>query len=99
MNDQQKDEVVQGFQKGEIRVFVGSILAAGMGLTLTAADTCIILEPSYVPADNIQAEDRLHRIGAFSPVLIQYIAVAKTLDVRILDLVTQKMRMIDELFG
>lgn len=99
MNDRQKDDVVQRFQTGDIRVFVGSILAAGVGLTLTAADTCIILEPSYVPAENIQAEDRLHRIGATSPVLVQYIALSNTLDVRILDLVTQKMRMIDELFG
>jgi SNF2 family DNA or RNA helicase len=99
MNDRQKNDVVEDFQKGDLRVFVGSIMAAGVGLTLTAADTCMILEPSYVPAENVQAEDRLHRIGAVNPVLVQYIALANTLDVRILDLVTQKMRMIDELFG
>jgi len=99
MNDKQKNQVVQEFQHGQVRVFVGSIIAAGVGLTLTAADTCIILEPSYVPAENLQAEDRLHRIGAVNPVLAQYVALANTLDVRILELVTQKMRMIDELFG
>jgi len=99
MNDKQKNTVLQEFQNGPLRVFVGSIIAAGVGLTLTAADTAIILEPSYVPAENIQAEDRLHRIGAVNSVLIQYIALSNTLDVRILELVTQKMRMIDELFG
>lgn len=99
MNDTQKNAVVQEFQNGSLRVFVGSLVAAGVGLTLTAADTAIVIEPSYVPAENVQAEDRLHRITATNPVLIQYIALANTLDTRILELVTQKMRMIDELFG
>ena len=99
MNDSQKDAVVKHFQHGDLQVFVGSIMAAGVGLTLTAADTAIIMEPSYVPAENIQAEDRLHRIGAKNPVLIQYITVANSLDHRIMSLVVDKMRMIEELFG
>jgi len=99
MSDEQKNIVVQNFQHGKTRVFVGSIVAAGVGLTLTAADTAIILEPSYVPAENVQAEDRLHRIGAHRPVLIQYITLANSLDHRILTLVVEKMRMIEELFG
>ena len=99
MNDKQKNNVVQEFQNGILRVFVGSIISAGVGLTLTAADTALILEPSYVPAENMQAEDRLHRIGSVNSVLIQYISLANTLDTRILELVTQKMRMLDELFG
>lgn len=99
MNDVSKNRVVQNFQNGETRVFVGSLIAAGVGLTLTAADTTIILEPSYVPAENIQAEDRTHRIGATSPVLIQYITLANSLDHRILSLVVDKMRMVEELFG
>lgn len=99
MSDTQKNRVVQDFQHGDLRVFVGSIIAAGVGLTLTAADTAIIMEPSYVPAENIQAEDRLHRIGATDPVLIQYITLAGSLDQRILSLVVDKMRMIEELFG
>ncbi len=98
MDDQQKDKVVQDFQHGDVRVFVGSIISAGVGLTLTAADTALVIEPSYVPAENVQAEDRLHRIGAKGSVLIQYVAVSDTLDVRILELVIQKMRMFDELF-
>jgi SNF2 family DNA or RNA helicase len=99
MNDEQKNNVVQSFQHGETRVFVGSIVAAGVGLTLTVADTAIILEPSYVPAENVQAEDRLHRIGAQRPVLIQYITLANSLDHRILTLVVEKMKMVEELFG
>lgn len=96
MNDTAKHEVVRSFQDGDLQVFVGSIMAAGVGLTLTAADTCMILEPSYVPAENTQAEDRLHRIGATKPVLIQYIAAANTLDARVLSLVVDKMEMISK---
>jgi len=94
MNDTQKNDVVEDFQTGDLQVFVGSIMAAGVGLTLTAADTALIVEPSYVPAENTQAEDRIHRIGATRPVLIQYIVVGNTLDTRIMDLVINKMEMI-----
>jgi len=94
MNDTKKNDVVEAFQTGDLQIFVGSIMAAGVGLTLTAASTAMIVEPSYVPAENTQAEDRIHRIGALHPVLIQYIVVGNTLDSRIMDLVINKMEMI-----
>lgn len=99
MNDQEKNSVVEDFQKGDLRVFVGSIIAAGVGLTLTQADTCMIVEASYVPAENVQAEDRIHRIGAVNPVLIQYLVFAGSLDSRILSAVVDKMDMINEITG
>jgi len=99
MNDAQKNEVVENFQNGDTQVFAGSIASAGVGLTLTAASTSIILEPSYVPAENIQAEDRIHRIGATSNVLIQYIALANSMDSRILGIVVDKMEMIKEVMS
>lgn len=99
MNDTQKNQVVTNFMTGDTQVFVGSIVAAGVGLTLTSADTCIILEPSYVPAENIQAEDRIHRIGAQKPVLIQYITLANSLDSRIMDIIIDKMGMIQQVMS
>ena len=99
MSDADKNNVVNDFMKGDLQVFVGSIIAAGVGLTLTAADTCIIIEPSYVPAENIQAEDRIHRIGAQKPVLIQYITLDKTLDSRIMSILVSKMQMIEQVMS
>jgi SNF2 family DNA or RNA helicase len=99
MSDAVKNNVVNDFMKGDLQVFVGSIIAAGVGLTLTAADTCLIIEPSYVPAENIQAEDRIHRIGAQKPVLIQYVTLDKTLDSRIMSIIVSKMQMIEQLMS
>lgn len=99
MNDVEKNVVVEEFQNGDLQVFIGSIMAAGVGLTLTAADTCLILEPSYVPAENIQAEDRLHRIGAQKPVLIQYLLLANSLDSRIMSFVVSKMDIISQILS
>lgn len=58
-----RKRVEESFQRGEIQVFIGGIRAAGEAITLTRSDTCIFLEPDWVPASMMQAEDRGHRIG------------------------------------
>jgi SWI/SNF-related matrix-associated actin-dependent regulator 1 of chromatin subfamily A len=58
------------------RVFLATIDVAGVGLTLTAASTEFFFDKKWTPAENEQAEDRCHRIGQESSVLI-YSCVAK----------------------
>ena len=62
-NAQQRQNTVENFQNGNIKIVVCNIIAAGVGLTLTASDTVIFNDFDWTPANHAQAEDRIHRIG------------------------------------
>ena len=73
--------LVQQFQTVDaVKVAVLSIKAAGMGLTLTAASTVVFGELSWTPGDIVQAEDRAHRIGQASSVLVQFLHAKNSVD-------------------
>lgn len=59
----QRQNTVDNFQNGNIKIVVCNIIAAGVGLTLTASDTVIFNDFDWTPANHAQAEDRIHRIG------------------------------------
>jgi len=58
-----RQPMVDKFQKGLSPVFVCTFGAGGVGLTLTAARTVILLDRPWTPGDAHQAEDRVRRIG------------------------------------
>jgi SNF2 family DNA or RNA helicase len=71
---------VDRFQKGDVRVFVGTLGAGGIGITLTRASTVCFLDRDWSPALNLQAEDRLHRIGQTNAVQVIDIVARNTVD-------------------
>ena len=75
-----RSEAIRAFQAGEARVFVGTIRAGGVGVTLTRSSTVVFLDRSWSPADNLQAEDRLHRIGQENAVQVIHIDANRTVD-------------------
>ena len=60
----QRQQMVDKFQNDEkIKLFVGQIEAAGVGLTLTKSHATCFIEFGKTPAQHLQAEDRVDRIG------------------------------------
>jgi SWI/SNF-related matrix-associated actin-dependent regulator 1 of chromatin subfamily A len=78
------------------RVFIGSIGAAGVGITLTAASHVIFCELDPVPGKMSQAEDRAHRIGQKNSVLVQHLVMDRTLCARMAKIVVRKQAIIKE---
>jgi len=78
------------------RLFIGSITAAGFGLTLTASAHVIFAELDWVPALLTQAEDRTHRIGQRDSVLVQHLVLQESLDARMVGTLLKKQRVIDK---
>lgn len=94
-SQEERAESVRRFQEDDsCRVFIGSIMAAGTGLTLTAASHVIFVEMDWQPGNMVQAEDRCHRIGQRDSVLVQYLVVDGTLDSKIAKLLVRKLGVI-----
>jgi len=76
-------------------LFIGSITAAGFGLTLTAASHVVFAELDWVPANMTQAEDRTHRIGQKDSVLVQHLVLEDSLDASMVRTLLKKQEVID----
>jgi SNF2 family DNA or RNA helicase len=88
--------LIERFQSDpEIRFFVASIKAMGVGVTLTAASRAIFVEADWTPAILRQAEGRLHRISQDRPVVSQFLVVPDSIDINIMRSVTSKMGVIE----
>lgn len=87
--------VVDQFQTdNHCRVFLGQITAAGVGITLTAADSLVFLEQSFSPGKNAQMRDRIYRIGQSRPVLIRYAVAPGSSDELVSRVLARKSDMV-----
>lgn len=77
------------------RVFLGSLTAAGVGLTLTAASHVVFAELDWVPGNISQAEDRAHRISQREMVLVQHLVLEGSLDATMAKRLIAKQAVID----
>ena len=96
----QRQEAVDMFQENDkITVFVGNLKAAGVGLTLTAAEAVIMNDLSFVPADHGQAEDRAFRYGQKKNVSVYYPLFENTIEGIIYDKLSAKKQIIGTVMG
>ena len=89
-----RQAMVDRFQAGKSRVFVSTIKAGGVGITLTAASDVILVDRPWTPGDAEQAEDRCNRIGQSIMVNCQWIQ-AGDIDVKVDEILIQKQERID----
>ena len=85
--DKAKDEFINNPEK---KVFIGNLIAAGVGLTLIVADLIVFNSFSWVPGDNEQAERRIIRIGQDKQCRIVYQIYNNTIFEKMLNTVIQK---------
>jgi SWI/SNF-related matrix-associated actin-dependent regulator of chromatin subfamily A-like protein 1 len=78
----ERQEIVNKFQKDKnIKGFVGTTKAGGVGLTLTAACTVLNFEYEWSPMDHDQAGGRVHRISQTRGVNVIYLVAKDTIEV------------------
>jgi SNF2 family DNA or RNA helicase len=88
---------VDEFQNNpSIKYFIGSIMAAGVGITLTASSNVVFAELDWVPGNITQAEDRCHRFGTIKNVLVQHLVLEGSLDSKMAKTLVQKQEVIDK---
>ncbi|HEY4110378.1 DEAD/DEAH box helicase [Puia sp.] len=91
-------ESVEEFQReGSARVFLISLKAGGVGLTLTAADYVYLVDPWWNPAVEQQAIDRSHRIGQVKKVFAYRMICKDTVEEKILQLQERKRSLAADL--
>ena len=95
-----RQHAVDQFQENDkIKVFVGNLKAAGVGITLTAGEACIMNDLSFVPSDHQQAEDRAYRYGQKNSVSVYYPIFENTIEGVIYDILSNKKNIIDTVMG
>jgi SWI/SNF-related matrix-associated actin-dependent regulator 1 of chromatin subfamily A len=95
-----RQKSVDDFQENDkIRVFVGNLKAAGVGITLTSAEAVIMNDLSFVPAEHAQAEDRSHRIGQKNSTSVYYPLFENTIEGAIYDILNRKKKIISTVMG
>ncbi|MEN0128309.1 MAG: DEAD/DEAH box helicase [Brevundimonas sp.] len=91
--------VIDDFRTGDNPVFLISLKAGGVGLTLTEADYVIVLDPWWNPAVEAQAVDRAHRIGQKKTVMVYRLVASGTIEEKVMALKASKSRLFDAIMG
>lgn len=91
-----RQAAVDDFQNDPtVKLFIGGIQAAGVGITLTASDRVVFAELDWVPGNVTQAEDRCHRIGQSKTVFVEHVVLEGSIDARMVSVLVEKQAVIE----
>lgn len=100
----QRDRQIREFQqegRGSSRpaVFVITMRAGSVGITLTAASHCFLMEPCLDPATEVQAAGRVHRLGQTKPVHVTKFVYSRSPEENVLalhrEIAAGRIRIVD----
>ncbi|WP_221584830.1 DEAD/DEAH box helicase [Microbacterium sp. G2-8] len=94
-----RERMIARFRSGDVPAFFISLKAGGVGLTLTEADYCILLDPWWNPAAETQAIDRTHRIGQDRPVMVYRLIAEGTIEQKVMQLQDRKRKLFEDVLG
>ena len=94
-SDSDRTAIVDRFQRGELRGVAGTIGAMGVGVTLTRSANVMFLDRDFVPANNLQAEDRSLRIGQTRGVVVTILNATHPVDQRVAIILERKERLLE----
>ncbi|KNG80985.1 SNF2 family helicase/ATPase PasG [Aspergillus nomiae NRRL 13137] len=77
----------------DYKIFLLSTRAGGQGINLMAADTVILFDSDWNPQQDLQAQDRAHRIGQTRPVIVYRLATKGTVEQTLLEKADSKRRL------
>jgi len=90
-------EQMKDFNEGQgpdaCQLFLLSTRAGGVGINLVAADTVILFDSDWNPQQDLQAQDRVHRIGQTRPVLVFRLVSGNTIESKMLEKAGQKRKL------
>ena len=91
--DNERQNAIESFERGEARFFVANPQTAGRGLTLNAATNVIYYSNDFNLETRMQSEDRCHRIGQHNKVLYVDLVCRGTVDVHIVKTLQGKIKI------
>ncbi|KAK4631919.1 Lymphoid-specific helicase [Fulvia fulva] len=91
--DRQQQILEFNEQESDVNIFLLSTRAGGQGINLAAADTVLLFDSDWNPQQDLQAQDRAHRIGQTRPVIVYRFATKGTVEQMLLEKADSKRRL------
>lgn len=100
VSPQERTRLVAAFQREPtLRLALCQLEAAGVGITLDAADTVLMVDPGWTPALVDQAIHRARRVTTDHPVHVMHFVVPDSLDAQRWERMHERRAALDDLHG